>query len=141
MAFEQGDTDPENVYLLDGRVTLLSDNTAVETIDAGSETARFPLAHQLPRTQTARAYNKVRIARIDSRQLSDFLARAEADDVLAELANQALERGDVFLMRVASGARGEDPGPDAWRQLAEAASRHGRERDAESALRLATVED
>jgi CRP-like cAMP-binding protein/chromosome segregation ATPase len=89
--FEQGDTDHENVYLLDGRVTLLSDGAAVETVDAGSDTAKFPLAHQLPRTQTARAYNKVRIARIDSRRLSDMLARTRTVDYQVDDLDEASE--------------------------------------------------
>lgn len=75
--FERGDTRHEHVYLLEGRVQLLVGSDEQEVIDAGSGTAKFPLAHQLPRKQTARALGRVRIARIDSRRLSDMLARAE----------------------------------------------------------------
>lgn len=78
--FREGDTDHENIYLLEGRVSLLSGSKVVESIDAGTETSRFPIAHQLPRTQTARAHNRVRIIRIDSRRLSDMLARSRTVD-------------------------------------------------------------
>jgi CRP-like cAMP-binding protein/chromosome segregation ATPase len=63
--FEQGDTDHEQV---------------VETIEAGSDTARFPLAHQIPRRHSARAKSAVRIARVDTRRLNDLLARSETVD-------------------------------------------------------------
>ena len=78
--FNQGDTDHENVYLVKGKVALLSDNSVVERVESGSDTARFPLAHQLPRKYAARAESKSRITRIDSRQLSDLLARSQTVD-------------------------------------------------------------
>ena len=80
MLFEEGDTDHEHIYLLEGSVCLLGKDVIVDTIHAGSGTARFPLAHQLPRKYSARAKKKVRIARIDSRRLSDVLARTQTVD-------------------------------------------------------------
>ena len=80
MLFQQGDTDNENVYLLKGSVALLSGKTVVERVRTGSDTARFPLAHQLPRQYSVRAESKTRIARIDSRRLSDLLARTQKVD-------------------------------------------------------------
>lgn len=70
----------------------------------------------------------------------DFLARAKATDALEALQAAALERGDVFLMRRVAHALGRDPSRETWRALAAAATRAGRERDAESAARLATVD-
>ena len=80
MLFEQGDTDHQHVYLLDGKVSLLVDLNEQDRVEAGSGTARFPLAHQLPRKQSVRALGQVRVARIDSRLLSDLLARAQTVD-------------------------------------------------------------
>ncbi len=80
LLFEQGDTDHEHVYLLQGNVQLLSGDAVVETVNAGSDTARFPLAHQLPRKLTGRAKSKLRIARLDSRRLSEILARTRTVD-------------------------------------------------------------
>ncbi len=80
MLFQQGDTDNKNVYLLKGSVALLSGKTVVERVNTGSDTARFPLAHQLPRQYSVRAESKTRIARIDSRRLSDLLARTQKVD-------------------------------------------------------------
>lgn len=70
----------------------------------------------------------------------DFLKQARAVDALAALEGAALERGDVFLMRRVAQALGREPTPDRWRALAEAATRAGRLRDAEAAVRLAAVD-
>lgn len=70
----------------------------------------------------------------------DFLAKAKADEALALLEATAVERGDVFLLRRVAAALGREPGAERWRALAGSASRGGRERDAESALRLAAVD-
>ena len=87
LLFEQGDTDHEHVYLLQGDVQLLSGDAVIETLSAGSDTVRFPLAHQLPRKLTARAKSKLRIARLDSRRLSEVLARTRTVDYqVADLA-------------------------------------------------------
>lgn len=77
---EQGDTDHENVYLLEGSVALLSGKAVVERVRAGTDTARFPIAHQLPRKHSVRAESRVRIVRIDSRRLSDLLSRSQTVD-------------------------------------------------------------
>jgi hypothetical protein len=75
----------------------------------------------------------------------DFLAAAgpdsnsEAREVLERLQTAALERGDVFLMRVTSTALEKEPSAETWHALAETASRAGRPQDAETAERLATV--
>ena len=75
----------------------------------------------------------------------DFLAVAnaasneEARAALIILRDEAVERGDVFLMRVASGALDEEPSQNTWQSLADAATRAGRSKDAETAQRLATV--
>jgi len=70
----------------------------------------------------------------------DFLARGNATEALETLRAAALERGDVFLMRAVVGALGDDPGSATWTQVAEAAERGGRARDAETARRLATID-
>ena len=80
MLFSEGDTDHQHVYLVKGRVALLSKRSVVDRVEAGSDTARFPLAHQVPRKNSARAEVKSRITRIDSRRLSDLLARAQTVD-------------------------------------------------------------
>ncbi len=74
--FRQGDTEYLNVYLLSGKVALLLDGKEVDTVVAGSNTARFPIAHQIPRKNSARALSPTEYVLIDNRRLSDLLAKA-----------------------------------------------------------------
>ncbi|MCP4126993.1 MAG: cyclic nucleotide-binding domain-containing protein, partial [Gammaproteobacteria bacterium] len=78
--FRQGDTDYHNVYLLSGQVALLDKMREVDRVTAGSETARFPLAHQIPRKNSVRAVGRVEYVLIDNRKLSELLVRSSDDD-------------------------------------------------------------
>lgn len=70
----------------------------------------------------------------------DFLKRAGDVGALEGLEAAAVERGDVFLMRRVEQALGREPASARWKALAAAARDAGRERDAETAARLATVD-
>ena len=70
----------------------------------------------------------------------EFFAKAGDRDALTALQAVAVERGDVFLMKAASAGLGEEASKERWQELANAARDAGRHRDAESALRLATVD-
>lgn len=70
----------------------------------------------------------------------EFFARASAEEPLRVLRAAAIERGDVFLMKMASAALDEEPTSEVWRTLQQAARAAGRERDAEMASRLAAVD-
>ncbi len=74
--FQQGDGGQENVYLLNGKVALLADGVEVDSVSFGNETARFPLAHQFPRKNSAQCRTRVECVRIDNRLLSGMLAHA-----------------------------------------------------------------
>ncbi len=78
--FRQGDTDYHNVYLLSGRVALLENMKELNRVAAGSETARFPLGHQIPRKNSARAIGVVEYVLVDNRKLSELLVRNKDDD-------------------------------------------------------------
>jgi len=66
-----------------------------------------------------------------------FFGKANADDRLQELADRAVESGDVFLMTEVAKVRREEPAPEVWNRLAEAARRAGKELYAETAARHA----
>ena len=70
----------------------------------------------------------------------EFFARAGAEESLRALQGAAIDRGDVFMMKMASAALDEEPTSETWRTLQQAAAAAGRERDAEMASRLATVD-
>jgi CRP-like cAMP-binding protein/chromosome segregation ATPase len=76
--FREGDTDHQNVYLLSGTIALLSGQKEMDLVSSGTQTARFALAHQLPRKHSAQARTAVTYVKIDSRMLSDMLARSHS---------------------------------------------------------------
>ena len=82
--FKEGDVDHVNVYLLSGKVGLDTGGSQVDQVDESSATARFPLAHQLPRKFTAKALSRAEIVRIDSRALSEALADNETKGQVVE---------------------------------------------------------
>lgn len=64
--FKRGDTKKELVYLLKGEVSLEVDKLKMEVIKAGTESARFALAHQLPRKVNGVAKGTVQFLRLNS---------------------------------------------------------------------------
>lgn len=64
--FIRGDTNPDLVYLLNGKVTLQAGGLVVDVISSGSESAKFALAHQIPRKIDAVANGVARIVRLDA---------------------------------------------------------------------------
>jgi len=87
--FNEGDVDHVNVYLLSGKVGLDSGGSQVDQVDESSATARFPIAHQLPRNFTAKALSRAEVVRIDSRILSEALAANESKgQVVEEVSNE-----------------------------------------------------
>jgi len=87
--FSEGDTDNQNVYLLSGKVQLISGDEEMDKVDCDSETARFPLAHQIPRKFTAVAPKQAEVVRIDSRLLGELVVKAGQED------HDSDEEGDV----------------------------------------------
>ena len=64
--FEKGDVSPQLVYLISGEVTLQAAGLVVEVISADSDSAKFALAHQIPRKIDAVANGKVRFLRLNA---------------------------------------------------------------------------
>jgi CRP-like cAMP-binding protein len=66
LLFRQGDAKNEFVYVLSGTVSLQAGGMEMEAISAGTESARFALAHQIPRKVSAVAKDRVRYIRVDA---------------------------------------------------------------------------
>jgi len=64
--FKKGDVSLQLVYLISGEVRLQADGLVVEVIAASSDSAKFALAHQIPRKIDAVANGKVRFLRLNA---------------------------------------------------------------------------
>lgn len=74
LLFTQGDTDNDAVYLLSGEVELrAADDDAPRRVLAGSDEARYALAHLKPRRFTGTARSAVEFARVDGGLLDKLL--------------------------------------------------------------------
>ncbi len=82
--FERGDAARATLYLLEGDIALTSPLAPDECIRAGTETARYPLAHHLPRIVTARTLTTVRL----------LLINADVADIVAHAAPQQADATD-----------------------------------------------
>lgn len=69
----------------------------------------------------------------------DFFAKADAKESLESLRRDAIDAGDVFLLRAIAQAIGVFPNRNDWQEVARAAEAAGKERYAKEALRLAEV--
>ncbi|OQX45816.1 MAG: hypothetical protein B0D85_04980, partial [Candidatus Sedimenticola endophacoides] len=76
--FKQGDNENYSAYLLSGMVVLKDKEREVDVIVAGSDMARFPLSHQLPRKFSVVAKTKAQVACVDSRELSELISKSSA---------------------------------------------------------------
>lgn len=86
--FHQGEPNNAFFFLLKGKVSLAIGDVLIETVAAGSPTARFALAHQVPRKVTATALTGIRFIRIENdllrggdreRSLRDGAARPDIE--------------------------------------------------------------
>ncbi len=69
--FTEGSADTDYYFLLEGSVSLEAGHTEVDEVKAGSENARFALAHHIPRKVTCIAQGKVRYLKLDSELFSE----------------------------------------------------------------------
>lgn len=67
--FKKGDPENKLVYLIKGSISLQFNSIIVEKITAGSESAKFSLAHQIPRKIDALTLSTVLYIKLDPEQL------------------------------------------------------------------------
>ncbi len=103
--FNKGDEDHTLYYLLYGEVVLESDGLRLEIISAHKESAKFALAHQVPRKIDAVASSNIRYLRLEpdtinnppalhSEEKSEYMVTEETDD-----ANEVSEDWMTQLLR------------------------------------------
>jgi CRP-like cAMP-binding protein len=99
--FIQGTVDTDYYFLLAGSVFLEAGKTEVDTVNAGTEAARFALAHHIPRKVTCIAQDSVRYLKVDSEMfsqetVSDLLQKS---DLVVDENNQVNEEIIPFLLK------------------------------------------
>jgi CRP-like cAMP-binding protein len=87
--FKQGDTDKKAIYLIEGEATLTTDSGESNTVTAGTEAGKHPLANFQPRRHTAVTKSACRITRVDSDLLDilmtwDQMSGIEVDEIQTE---------------------------------------------------------
>lgn len=75
--FKKGDVSPDLVYLVSGEVTLQADGLVVEVIASSSDSAKFALAHQIPRKIDAVANGRVRFLRLNTDMVKNAVPLAD----------------------------------------------------------------
>ena len=87
--FEQGDEVKEFIYLISGMISLYAGEMEMETIVTGSESARFAIAHHIPRKVKAVTKSRTRIVRIATHKLDTASPKDEGQTYLVdEVADQ-----------------------------------------------------
>jgi CRP-like cAMP-binding protein/chromosome segregation ATPase len=70
VVFRQGDRDGFAIYLVEGQLALYSEGRVVKRVAAGTEAARYALAHLQPRQYSGRAESPVTALYVDRRLLN-----------------------------------------------------------------------
>lgn len=83
--FQKSDTAKDLIYLLDGSITLQSNEIKIETIKSGTKSSRFALAHQIPRKIDAYTNTSVRFLRLNT-------------DFIEKLPDNSLEKDNSYMV-------------------------------------------
>lgn len=78
--FKKGDATPQLVYLISGEIALQAAGLVVEVIAANSDSAKFALAHQIPRKIDAVANGRVRFLRLNTDIIKNSPSLAKKED-------------------------------------------------------------
>lgn len=73
LLFSINDEDTDQIYILEGKITLIGADNQERTIQGGQMEARFPLANQVPRKATAKAQTALTILRIEKAEIDNLL--------------------------------------------------------------------
>ena len=98
--FKRGDTNTDLVYLLDGSVTLQAEGLVVEVVTSDSESAKFALAHQIPRKIDAVANGVARIVRLDAHTVNNPAPAVYQEDQGYTVIDESFEESDDWMTAV-----------------------------------------
>jgi CRP-like cAMP-binding protein len=95
--FRQGDAKNEFVYVLSGTISLQAGGMEMETIVGGTESARFALAHQIPRKVSAVAKDRVRFIRVDAAYVNQPSENVSVGKATYEVSDMAEDSEDDWV--------------------------------------------
>ena len=98
--FKRGDTNTDLVYLLTGSVTLQAEGLIVEVINSDSDSAKFALAHQIPRKIDAVANGLAHIVRLDANTVNNPPPAVYNDDLGYTVIEDSGESSDDWMTTV-----------------------------------------
>jgi rhodanese-related sulfurtransferase len=101
--FKKGDTNTDLVYLLGGSVTLQAEGLIVEVVTSESESAKFALAHQIPRKIDAIANGVARIVRLNADVVNNpppAIYREDQSYTITEESDEASDDWMTTLLRL-----------------------------------------
>lgn len=100
LLFKLGDEPDSFIYLIQGTISLEAEGLKVEKITAGTDAAKFAIAHQFPRQISAYAMNQVRYVQL---QLNAFDKQATENMEEAEEENDYMVENEDDLKQELSG--------------------------------------
>ncbi|MGR9088469.1 MAG: cyclic nucleotide-binding domain-containing protein [Gammaproteobacteria bacterium] len=95
--FKRGDIEPSLVYLLKGEVILQAEGLVIEEISAKSESARFALAHQIPRKIDAVAKGTVRFLRLQAQAIQNLPPIQYKEDTSIMIVDESEDGADDWM--------------------------------------------
>ncbi len=99
--FKKGDEDGLTTYILEGELELFADETHVERVLGGSETARHPVAQLQPRQYSARARTECKVIQIQRKLLDQLLALDQSGGYeVADIEEDDEEDGGDWMSRL-----------------------------------------
>lgn len=94
--FKRGDENDSLYYLLNGSVNLQTETFTIETIKAGSDSARFAIAHQVPRKVDAVANSRIQFLRLNADMMKMTTEKAYEENESNMMADD-LEDSDDWM--------------------------------------------
>jgi CRP-like cAMP-binding protein len=99
IAFDIGDTDGNNVYLVHGELELIDVNGSSTVVRSDQAITRFPLCHRQPRLERAVAHTDCSVVRFDSQSLDNMLCWDQVSNcIMSEISAQRELDGDADWM-------------------------------------------
>jgi CRP-like cAMP-binding protein len=82
--FENGDYDPDEIYLMSGSISLIASDGRENIVNADNSHIRFPIARLRPRKYTAKASSEIQYFVINAAVLEEIQSSLSVDNVILQ---------------------------------------------------------